>query len=153
MTRRLGILAAALALLLLAAGCGGGGGERLSKADYEAKIIAVGKDVGERLGPALEGTEKNSKESLEKGTEAIRELADELEKVNPPEEIADAHEDLVGGLRQLADDLIELVDKLEKTKDPTEAFGLLLGMKSFQTLLRVQQEFKKKGYKLDLGES
>ena len=152
MRRNLLLAAVAIAALVLA-GCGGGGGksERLTKSEYEAKITAIGKDVGDRLGKTLSGTKKNSKAAIDKATSALREFVDELDKVNPPAEIESTHADLIKGMRQLADDLGGLVEKLDKAKDPSEALAALFGLKSFQTLLRVQREFQKKGYKLDLG--
>ena len=56
-----------------------------------------------------------------------------------------------GAVVRLPDDLPGVVEKLNNTKDPGEALGAIFGLKSFQTLAKVQEEFKKKGYKLDLN--
>jgi hypothetical protein len=49
-------------------------------------------------------------------------------------------------MRGLADDLPELVDTLDKAKDPSAAIAALFGAKPIQALIKLQQEYKDKGY-------
>lgn len=154
-----------LAVLLLAA-CGGGGGDggsntsvaqptgpRLTKAQYEAKLRTIGKQVGDELGGTLSATEKNSKEAIEKGVQALRRFADELAKVNPPQAIDQLHRDLVKGIRDFADELPDLIDRADKAKDPADALTIFFGSKGFQELAKVQDELKKRGYRINLNPS
>lgn len=149
-----------LAVLLLAA-CGGGGGgsntaanpegPRLTKAQYEAKLRTIGTEIGERLGSTLSTTEKNSKEAIEQGVQGLRRFADELAKINPPAEIEQLHRDLIDGTREFADELPDLIDRVDKATDPSEAISILFSAKSFQKLAKVQQELAKRGYKVNLN--
>ena len=82
--RRALLLLPVLALAVAVAGCGGGGGKEtsgqpLTKAEYEAKLQAIVKDVGARIGDTA--TEANSPEALKEAVKALEEVADELAKV------------------------------------------------------------------------
>lgn len=155
--RKLTLLAAGAAALALAvAGCGGGGGggpkgPPLTKDAYQAKIQEIAKQIGSKLGSAVGGATGSSKNDLAGAQKAIRAFANELAKVNPPGEVKSAHDGFVQGMREFADDLGGLDEKLKNIKDPGEAFGALFGLKSFQTLLKAQAEFKAKGYDLNLN--
>jgi hypothetical protein len=153
-----------LAVLLLAA-CGGGGGDggggntsviqptgpRLTKSQYEAKLRTIGKQVSEQLGGTLSTTEKNSKEAIDKGVQALRRFADELAKINPPAAIDQLHRDLVNGIRDFADELPDLIDRVSKAKEASDALSIFFGSKSFQELAKVQEELKKRGYTVNLN--
>ena len=153
--RRALLLLPVLALAVAVAGCGGGGGSKdaqgtpLTKAEYEAKIQEIVKTVGEQF----TGVEANSPEALDKGVEALKDVADELEKISPPEEIATLHGDLIDGIRSLAEELPGFSEKLEATKDPGEAIAILFGSKSIQKLAKVQEELKKAGYTINLNQT
>ena len=152
--RRALLLLPVLALAVAVAGCGGGGGKEtsgqpLTKAEYEAKIQEIVKTVGEQF----TGVEANSPEALDKGVEALKDVADELEKISPPEEIATLHGDLIDGIRSLAEELPGFSEKLEATKDPGEAIAILFGSKSIQKLAKVQEELKKAGYTINLNQT
>lgn len=148
------LLLPVLALAVAAAGCGGGGskgtqGSPLSKEEYLAKIQEIVKTVGEQF----TGVEANSPEALEKGVEALKDVADELEKISPPEEIATLHDDLIDGIRSFAEELPGFADKLEATEDPGEAIAILFGSKSIQKLAKTQEALKKAGYTIDLNQT
>jgi hypothetical protein len=101
------VLVAAAALV--AAGCGGGGGnEPLSKAEYAAKADvactaaqAKGKDLD------LSSTEKIASNG-DQAKKVLDDLANEIDNLEPPDELQDAAESFVEGLRQEADQFEEL---------------------------------------------
>jgi hypothetical protein len=156
--------AALLLTVLLLAACGGGGGggdtrasqpvgPPLTKAQYESQLQAIGKDISSRLGSTLSSTKKNSKKAVDQGVRGLRRFADELAKINPPPEIAQLHRDLIAGTREFADELPDLIARLDKTNEASEALTIVFSSKSFQKLAKVQQELKKRGYKFDLAGS
>ncbi len=105
--------AAALVAAGLAAGCGGGD-DRLSQGEYEDRVADVGTDLEESFDD-LSGTfEQGEGASLDEAAdqigqiqESMRERADELDDLEPPEDVQEAHDKLVEGLNGFADDLDE----------------------------------------------
>ena len=49
-------------------------------------------------------------------------------------------------MRGLADDLPSIVTTIDDAKDPSAAIAALFGAKSIQSLIRLQQAYKDKGY-------
>ncbi len=144
--RRALLLAVALSLL---AGCGGGGSAKpLSKTEYQKAVKSIVASF------SFQSVTGSSSKKLADGQQAIRGVADRLDRLRPPQEVAAAHRDLVAGLRQFADDLGTLdarVREAKKSKNPYAVLGVLARLKSFQTLERAQKEFQAKGYKLGLS--
>jgi hypothetical protein len=101
------VLVAAAALV--AAGCGGGGGnETLSKAEYAAqadKACAGAQAKGKDLD--LSSTEKIASNG-DQAKKVLDDLANEIDNLEPPDELQDAAESFVEGLRQEADQFEEL---------------------------------------------
>ena len=96
------------AAALVAAGCGGGGGSKLSKAAYAAKADAAcaaaqakGKDLD------LSSTEKIASNG-DQAKDIFDELANKVDDLEAPEELQDAAESFVDGLRQEADEFGEM---------------------------------------------
>jgi hypothetical protein len=155
--RRLVVVLAVIALVV--AGCGGGGSSKtstkpLTKAAYQAKLEQIAKDIGARLKATTSGAKKPTKSDLGAAKEAITRFVNELEQVNPPAEVAKAHRDLIAGMRRLGNDLegiFKQVDEAEKAKDPSAALTAVFGAPAIQLLLKAQQEFKAKGYDLNLN--
>ena len=159
--RRLLILLAAVALL---AGCGGGGGggttrasgpsgPRLTKGAYLTKVQQIAKDIGNKFGKSTANIDKLTDKELKEGVKAIRAFAAELAGVNPPAEITELHRRLIAAFGDLADELPGLIHKIRGLKDPADALGVLLSAKAVQESAKLQQEFKKKGYDLNLNGS
>ncbi len=141
--RRLIIVLAAVSLVL--AGCGGGGGSKssskpLTKAEYQAKLEQIAKDVGAQL-----------QNSASKSRKAVGVFVSELEQVNPPAEVAQAHKDLIAAMRRLGTDVEGIFKKVAAAKTPSEGIKALFGAPAIQALLKAQQEFKAKGYDLNLN--
>ena len=88
---------------------------------------------------------------LSQFADVVHEFADELDKINPPAEVADLHKQLVQAMNDLADEFPDVAKKLKATKDPSEAIGLLFGMKAIGELVKLGNDFKAKGYDLKLN--
>jgi hypothetical protein len=107
--------------------CGDGG-----KGDYAADVKEIIQPVGDKLqdlGAQLqgEGSQKEKVGQLEEAQTTIDGAADELEALEPPEDVRDEHDEYVTKLRTLADD-IGAVTKAVEAQDQaaaTEAFTKL----------------------------
>jgi hypothetical protein len=149
--RRLIIVLAAAALV--PAGCGGGGSSEpaakpLTKAAYQAKLEQIATDVGAQL--KTSGSKTPTKTDLEAAKKALNTFAGELAKVSPPAEVVQAHKDLITAMRRLGNDLEGIFKKVDEAKTPSEGISALFGAPAIQLLLKTQQEFKAKGYELNL---
>lgn len=152
--RRLIIVLAAGSLVL--AGCGGGGGSKssskpLTKAEYQAKLEQIAKDVGAQLQNSASKSKTPSKKDLAEARKAVGIFVSELEQVNPPAEVAQAHKDLIAAMRRLGNDIEGIFKKVAAAKTPSEGIKALFGAPAIQLLLKAQQEFKAKGYDLNLN--
>jgi outer membrane murein-binding lipoprotein Lpp len=152
--RRLIILLAAGSLVL--AGCGGGGGSEssskpLTKAEYQAKLEQIAKDVGAQLQKSASKAKTPTKKDLAEAKKAVGIFVGELEQVNPPAEVAQAHKDLIAAMRRLGNDIEGIFKKVAAAKTPSEGITALFGAPAIQALLKAQQEFKAKGYDLNLN--
>ena len=147
--RRIALLVAAVSLV--AAGCGGGGGETskpLTKAQYQAKLQQFSNQIGAELRQSISASTTLKKSDVPKLQDALRSFAGKVEALNPPAAVADLHAQLVKAMRGLADDLPSLVAQLDKAKDPSAAIAALFEAKSIQALIKLQDEFKAKGYNI-----
>jgi hypothetical protein len=145
-----GVLGAAFA-----AGCGSGSqtqasGPPLTKTEYEATVGRIVSDVSGRNGNLSVDPAKLSAGEVDGVATGLRELADELDEVIPPDEVSELHADYVAGLRAFADDLPDLTAELKAVKDPAAGLDVLLDSEPLQRLLRASQGFNAKGYDLDL---
>lgn len=94
----------ALALLAIVAG-GCGGSERLSKTEYEQELKGAGVELSNAstaLAQASTGPEYVA--GVEQVQAGLRKAADDLDGVNPPEDVDAANDRLVDALRGLADE-------------------------------------------------
>ena len=139
--RRLVVGLVVLALVL--AGCGGSksgsgtttgsttiaepSGPPLSKAAYQAKLQATAKDIAAKLQASSSGSKTPSKADLEATKKALSDFADELEQVNPPPAVKQAHLLLIRALRQFSNDLEGIFANVSKAKDASAAIAALFG--------------------------
>lgn len=150
------LLLLALVGALLAAGCGGGGSETAAsgppqtKAEYQASVSRIVSDVSARYGNLSVDPAKLPADEVADVQTGLRELADELDEVSPPDEVSELHADYVAGLRGFADELPDLSEKLKAATDPSAGFDVLLDSEPLQQLLRASQGFSEKGYDLEL---
>lgn len=143
------------------AGCGGGG-DQLSKQDYQQELDGARTELEasfEELGTELQKAASDSG-SLDQAAEQVgqiqddlRSTADDLDDTTPPEEVEQANDDLVEGLRTLADDLDsfkEAVESGDLGKIRDEA-GNLEGLESGKQISEAAEEFEKQGYEFGNG--
>lgn len=126
-------------------------GPPLSKAAYQAKLKSISKDIGSKLQSAGGGSKEATPQDLAAAKKALGEFADELEKINPPADVAQAHALLVQAMRQFANDIEGIFASVKKAKNAQDAIAALFGAPAVQQLIKVQQQFKAKGYTLNLG--
>ena len=134
---------------LLIAGCGGD--DRLTKDEYAQKVRAVYGDVQEAF-QATNVPQGELAARVEAAQQQLREGADELEDVEPPEDVERAHEELVEGMRRYADDLDRLRNAAEEGDQRTiDDFNARIAQnEAVEQMAEAAEEMKFKGY--DLGQ-
>jgi acyl-CoA reductase-like NAD-dependent aldehyde dehydrogenase len=150
--RRAALPAGLLAALALAVGCGGEGRERVSKAEYEQKVRAVYGDV--RAAFQSVGVEAKSLEDVARQIKAaqdeLRDAANELERIEPPESVREPNEELAEGMRAYADDLDRLREAAENG-DAELVSGLretVVRSESIERMAEAAEEMIHRGYNL-----
>jgi hypothetical protein len=155
-TRLVLLLLAALSLAL-AAGCGGD--EGLSKADYEQEVRSAGDRLESAFtklaesgqGAAGQGSVDEVTGTIKEAQDELRASADDLDGIDPPEDVQQEHARLVGGLRALADDL----DELRKAIDERDLAGVrsflerVPELEAVTTIQEATRAIREKGY--DIG--
>jgi PBP1b-binding outer membrane lipoprotein LpoB len=141
-------LSIAVAALLLA-GCGGD--ERLTKEEYAQKVREVYADVQEAF-RATNVPRGELPSRVEAAQEQLRDSAEELDGVEPPEDVATEHSQLVDGMRRYADDLDRLRNAAESGDQRTvEDFNSRIAQnEAVEQIAEAAERMKFKGY--DLGQ-
>jgi hypothetical protein len=159
--RRLVVILAAVGLLV--AGCGGGSstksptttgpsGPPLTKAAYQTKLKQIATEISNEIGKTSASGKQIPKEDVDKLVKAFHEFAARLAAVNPPAAVEQIHADLVKTMNDLGDSFPAIAKQLNSSgKDPSAAITALFGAKAIQELIKVGNDFKAKGYKLDLN--
>jgi uncharacterized phage infection (PIP) family protein YhgE len=148
--RRAAGIVAGLAIAM-AGGCGGGG-DGLSKEEYEQQVQEVGGTLNE-VTAGLQET-PTSLDDLAAAIADIRteaeQAADELDDIEPPDEVADSHDKLTAGLRQFADDLAELEQSVEdgELQEIEQLATQLASSEGIQQLTEATNELESKGYNI-----
>ena len=134
---------------LLVSGCGGEG--RLSKEEYAAKVRSIYADV-ERAFRSTNVPTNELAPRIEAAQEQLRDSADELDGVEPPEDVATEHSQLVDGMRGFADDLDRLRNAAESGDQRTvDDFNARIAQnESVERIAEAAERMKFKGY--DLGQ-
>jgi HAMP domain-containing protein len=137
-----------LAVLSLAA-CGGD--DRLSKREYEEKVRSEYADVQEAFlaTGGAQGDELAAR--IEDAQQELRDAADELDEIDPPEEVEKENEEVVEGMREYAGDLDELREAAERgDQQAIDAFNERIAKnEAVEQIAEAAEEMKFKGY--DLG--
>ena len=159
--RRLVVILAAVGLLV--AGCGGSSssksttttgasGPPLTKAAYQAKLKQIATEISNEIGKTSSSGKQIPKEDVDKLVKAFHEFAARLAAVNPPAAVNQIHADLVKTMNDLGDSFPAIAKQLNSSgKDSSAAITALFGAKAIQELIKVGNDFKAKGYKLDLN--
>ena len=131
MTRRSWMLLAMLVAGLLLATCGGSSSEPLSKSEYERELRTTMDDLEAAYGQAgaavdtkTTGTRNVGEVVADLRTSqiALRDAGNRLDEIVPPESLADAHGELVSGVRDMADSIDLLIEAQESVEtDPARA--------------------------------
>lgn len=102
---------------------GGGGGDALTKAEYQAQVKKICQD-GDKAEEGLGQPKSASKEDLvaffNKGLDMQKTYDEKLSAINPPEEFADAHEEVVKLRRESQEIIQSVIDQVEKGEPPQE---------------------------------
>lgn len=157
LSRLLTTLVAALLCAALVAGCGGGP----SKEDYEKSVKKIGNEVEKDI-DAL-GNGQPSAKDIEAAQESIDEAADDIDELEPPEEVEKLHEDLVETLHDTAELLGRLSPLMEKAAKDSQSMGdeemkrmneVTADFGEIQEEMnRITEGYAKKDYDIGLGEA
>ena len=119
--KKVALAAAAALVLLVAAGCGGGGGgDELTAEEYSSQLNTICTELNDK-NKAI-GDPQSIDEVVTKGPQlqdAFQSAIDEVENLNPPDELKDAHERFVSLGKQIhskIDDLIAAAKKKDLAK-------------------------------------
>jgi hypothetical protein len=147
MTRARTLLTLSVGLLL--AGCGGD--DRLSKDEYAEKVREVYADVQEAF-RATNVPRGELASKVEAAQEQLRASADELEGVEPPEDVETEHTQLAQGMRRYADDLDRLRNAAASGDQRTiDDFNARIAQnEAVEQMAEAAERMKFKGY--DLGQ-
>jgi hypothetical protein len=155
-------LALFAAVGLLAAGCGDGGGGSaggtttattgppLTKAAYQAKLRQISRDIANSIGKTS-SSGNIPKEDVDKLVTAFHTFGDRLADVNPPPAVKGLHARLITTMNELGDEFPDIAKKANSAKDPGAGLAAFLGAKPIQELIKLGQEFKAKGYIINLN--
>jgi len=123
----------------------------LSKQAYQAKLKAISGDIAKRVGKTG-ASGKLDQQDVDKLADAFHTFADRLREVNPPTQVKQLHARLIKALDDLGDEFPSLAKKLNSSKkNASDAVATLFGAKSIQELVKLGQDFKAKGFNLDLN--
>jgi hypothetical protein len=131
-------------------GCGGGG--TLSKSQYQERLQQSGHELTTALA-AL--SRSNSKDEFVTGVDnvekALKDAADDLDGITPPEDVRSANDRLVEGFRKLADDFDQVKAAADKGPDAARQKGrqVTTGAASREADQAIK-EIQRRGY--DVGE-
>jgi hypothetical protein len=147
------LLLAAATLAVVAAGCGGGSKNTSTQAfsDYETQMQQLGATLGAAIasaggknisaGPAL------IEHNLRHVQVLLRSAALKLEKITPPQDVAAAHQQLIAGVRQYANELNGIIKDV-KGGGGTQALAGIFTLRGLKTIQRASQAIEKAGYSI-----
>jgi hypothetical protein len=143
-------LLALAAVTVVLGGCGGG--DRLSKAEYEQKLKAAGvelSDASKTLAQATTGPQfVTGVQEIQKG---LRKVADDLDSVDPPEDVAPANGRLVTAFRGLADEFDQVKAAAANGSKAAQAAGARLARsQASETARNAVLEIQRRGYDVGL---
>jgi hypothetical protein len=111
------VIAGVLALVLVAAGCGGGGGSAMTKEEYSSKLNQICTELNNKNKEI--GDPQSLDEVVTKGpklNDAFQSAIDQVNDLDPPDELSDAHKRFLVLGKQIHSKIDELIDAA-KAKD------------------------------------
>lgn len=153
-------LANVLVVIAVAGATACGGEEGTSKEEYEQTIAGTRENVDSILGDLTGGAEEvKSSEDIRRlvgeAQDGLLDEANELDGMDPPEEVQGEHDELVSALQELADQDLEDIDRLaegELGADEIDEVKRRLANPDFASLKQLERAFQgieEKGY--DVG--
>jgi hypothetical protein len=123
--RRSTALVALVLLVLAAAACGGGDddGNDAYRDDFKRmseRIVSLGERVGEAIETAGEATDEEIAADFGKFEDELREVRQELDRLEPPDDLADEQEKLVAAIGPVQASLGDIAEAAEQS-DPAAA--------------------------------
>ena len=153
MNRTLAISLALIAAVI--AGCGGSD-SGISKAEYEKQVTAAGQSMAKTLtgmssSVVAAATPQDAAARLDEAGDELDGVAKTFADIDPPSDIADAHRELVDGVRGLASD-IHQASGVAESGDTAALARIGSTLQGSRAAMRIQdagKEIEAKGYKLD----
>jgi hypothetical protein len=149
MTRPRFSLLALAALTIVLGGCGA---DRLSKTEYEQKLKGAGVELSnasKSLAQATTGPEFVT--GVQEVQDGLREVADDLDSVDPPEDVAPANGRLVDAFRGLADEFDQVKAAAANGSKAAQAAGARLARsQASETAREAVLEIQRRGYDVGL---
>jgi len=152
------ILVVCLLGVVVIAGCGGGGGngQALSKEDYEQQMQALQADL-ESSTNELQQAFSDPQDipamtaGLNQAADLMQEASDKLDAIEPPEDVADAHQTMVDKSAAAASKLSDFADAVENASlaELQETLADFQNIEEFDELTNAVNDIKAKGY--DIG--
>ena len=143
-------LLALAALTVVLGGCGGG--DRLSKTEYQQELKGAGVELSnasKSLAQATTGPEFVT--GVQEVQDGLRKVADDLDSVNPPEDVAPANGRFVTALRGLADEFEQVKTAAANGSKAARAAGARLARSQASQAARdAVLEIQRRGYDVGL---
>ena len=159
MTRGAVAVAFVVVWATLAVSCGGG---EVSREEYAQELSSAMADVEEAYGDAGSALEPGAADTstadrvaqLRSTQVAIRDAGNRLDEVTPPKDLTDEHDDLVAGVRDMADAVDLLIEAQElAATDPARAKELTRRFATddaFETVVGASTRIRDAGVDVDL---
>jgi hypothetical protein len=77
----------------------------------------------------------------------MRDAADQMDEITPPDVVESDHDDLVAGVREFADELEAIIDRIEKGN--LQALASVTSARALTKIQNAADAISKKGFKID----
>jgi len=139
-----------LAVALVLAGCGSEPPREVTKAQYQQELARIGAEAGaagSELGRSIDIATFNG--NVDKFADTLRDLADELDGLKPPENVRAANALLADSFRGFADEMEPVKDaRRESIVKAREALGKVGQSEAVEDARRAIKQLEQKGYKV-----
>jgi uncharacterized membrane protein len=158
--RKAAILLACVLGAVVMAGCGGGGGDggALSKEDYEAAMQSLQTDLEASADELQQAFSDPSdidamSDGLSQTADLMSDASQSLDEIEPPEDVAEAHQAMVDQSASAADRLTEFADTVANASlaDLQDTLSEFQNFEEFGALEQAVKDIEAAGY--DIGGS